>query len=535
MRNKTILFILIITLYGCGDPSENHRGLIPGHVSSIDFNIMDEAFMHGYTHNIVYETVELDTLPTLTIQCTSEETHRDGPDFQPELDFFSVWTRDLYWGFLGWAQAGDDRVLEMMKSSIQLLILAKERNQALGQSELWPLDNKRYYVPQAYTTGLKSALNLFPWCSESQADFLLLCHDYWELSGDIKFIRSIWNEIEYVTETLELLDTDGNSLPDAIQGSYDYMWIKEDSEEPLMCAKTSLAYQRVSSLAGELGKDAFSSHLSQLSEKVKETMNKTTEEGGLWKQDPGGGYYIQMRSVGETYDSIHDLFIPYNNLVPIWCDMTSRKQDHDIFTKLDASFDAIYNLDYGPMYCAPAGKNDESVMECSSVTWLAFLDIYLRGKKGHYNNRDRIYSLLMEHKGDAGGVPFPEGAGVYGYLTGGAGRSWDNGNFFHMLISGVYGIQKDRKGISLTNPNPLDSEPLTELHHVCWRDAVYDFSWQGAGSQIVKVSVNGKILKSANGKFILDAPHGHHAVVIELEPNSSPAPDSTFAILLISS
>ena len=43
--------------------------------------------------------------------------------------------------------------------------------------------------------------------------------------------------------------------------------------------------------------------------------------------------------------------------------MTSTKQDDDIFTKLDASFDDIYNLEYGPMYCAPAGKNDESVME----------------------------------------------------------------------------------------------------------------------------------------------------------------------------
>ena len=35
------------------------------------------------------------------------------------------------------------------------------------------------------------------------------------------------------------------------------------------------------------------------------------------------------------------------------------------------------------MYCAPAGHNDKSVMDCSSVTWLAFLDIYLRGKKGY--------------------------------------------------------------------------------------------------------------------------------------------------------
>ena len=101
-----------------------------------------------------------------------------------------------------------------------------------------------------------------------------------------------------------------------------------------------------------------------------------------------------------------------------------------------------------------------------------------------------------------------------------------------MLISGVYGIQKDRKGVSITNPNPLNSQPLTALQHVCWRDAVYDFSWQGTGNQIAKVSMDGRILKSEKGKFLLDAERGHHKVVIELEPNSSPNPDSTFVILL---
>ena len=39
---------------------------------------------------------------------------------------------DLYWVFLDWAQAGDDHVLQMMKSSLRLLIMAKNKNQALG-------------------------------------------------------------------------------------------------------------------------------------------------------------------------------------------------------------------------------------------------------------------------------------------------------------------------------------------------------------------------------------------------------------------
>ncbi len=518
MNNRLILFtVLLICYMTTGTISAQVADLNPGHISSEDVEIIDKAFLHGYTHNIVYEIVNGREIPTLTIQCTDNGVHKSEKELSPIRAHYSVWTRDLYWGFLGWAQAGDDKVLEMMKSSLELLIMAKDRNQALGQSELWPLDDKRFYIPQAYTTGLKSALDFYPWCSESQADFLLLAHNYWELSGDMSFIESIWNDIVYVTETLELMDTDGNSLPDALWGSYDYMWLTTNSEEPLMCAKTSLAYQSVARLAKLLGKNDYANHLDKLAAKVKGTMNKSLDEGGLWKQDAGGGYYVQMRQVTPGQDSIEDKFIPYNNLVPMWCGMTDNSQDRAIFTRLDTHFDRYYNLKYGPMYCAPAAKNEESVMDCSSVTWLAFLDVYLRGIKGHSTNRPGIYEILMEHAGDAGGIPFPEGAGVYGYLTGGAGRSWDNGNFFHMLVCGVYGLEKSRDGISISAPQKIDNVPLTEMLNFCWRDAVYNFHWKGEGSKISKVLINGDEVKPESGKYKLTATSGEHEVLIILE------------------
>ena len=496
--------------------ADNKSNLIPRHIKSQDFEIIDAAFLHGYIHNIVHEKVDGQKIPTLTIQCTSENKHIPEDELSGERSFFSVWTRDLYWGFLGWAQAGDDKVLEMMRSSIELLILAKNRNQALGQSELWPLDDKRFYVPQAYTTGLKSAMNLYPWCSESQADFLLLAHDYWEQSGDRGFIESIWEDIEYVTETLELMDTDGNSLPDALWGSYDYMWVKLDSEEPLMCAKTSMAYKSVARLAKELGEDDYADRLEKLSVKVKKTMNLNTDDGGLWKEEGEGGYYIQMRKISGQQDTIHDMFIPYNNLVPMWCGMTNVEQDHAIFSKLDAGFDQYYDLVYGPLYCAPAGRNEKSIMDCSSVTWLAFLDVFLRGNKGYEPNRTRIYEMLMQHVGDAGGIPFPEGAGVYGYLTGGAGRSWDNGDFFHMLVCGVYGLEKNQHGIRISSPQQIGNIPVTELTNFCWRKAVYQFHWKGKGSQISKVTVDGRKLKPEAGHYTLTASSGVHDVEIIL-------------------
>jgi hypothetical protein len=155
-------------------------------------------------------------------------------------------------------------------------------------------------------------------------------------------------------------------------------------------------------------------------------------------------------------------------------------------------------------------------MDCSSVTWLAFLDVYLRGQKNHESNRTRIYEMLMQHAWDAGGIPFPEGAGVYGYLTGGAGRSWDNGNYFHMLVCGVYGIKKNRHGISIQPPRQLGSEPVTELRNLSWRRAVYNFQWRGEGGHISKVLVDGKKLKPGSGGYLLTSLSGIHEVEIIL-------------------
>jgi hypothetical protein len=512
-----LLILFIVPLHSRGQSAQQNKSLIPVHLESKDVPIIDEAFLHGYIHNIVYETVDGEQIPTLTIQCTDERIHKVEGQLSNGRTQFSIWTRDLYWGSLGWAQAGDDKVLEMMKSSIRLLIKAKNKNQALGQSKNWPLNNGRFYVPQAYTTGLAIAMDFFPWCSESQADFLMLVYNYWNMSGDNVFIASIWNEIDYVTKTLELLDTNGNSLPDALWGSYDYMWIKTDSEEPLMCAKASLAYSSVAKLARMLGKPKYAERLEKLAVSIKETMNKPVEKGGLWKNDgKGGGYYVQMRNIAKGSEKIEDTFVPYDNLVPMWCGMTDANQDIAIFKKLDNNFDKIYNLVYGPMYCAPAGHNETSVMDCSSVTWLAFLDVYLRGEKGYETNRSRIYNLLMKHARDAGGIPFPEGAGVYGSLTGGAGRSWDNGNFFHMLICGIYGIEKNKEGIRISSPNPIENIPVTELLNVCWKKAVYNFRWEGKGNRIAYVLLDGRKVKSDHNTFVIDKNTGVHNVKITM-------------------
>ncbi len=107
--------------------------------------------------------------------------------------------------------------------------------------------------------------------------------------------------------------------------------------------------------------------------------------------------------------------------------------------------------------------------------------------------------------------------GYNGYLTGGAGRSWDNGNFFHMLVCGVYGLEKSRDGIAITAPQKIDNTPLTELSNFRWRDAVYNFHWKGESSKINKVLIDGNEVKPESGNYKLIDTSGEHEVLIILE------------------
>jgi hypothetical protein len=490
--------------------NDDRSVLNPQHGKVKVIGLTDAAFRYGYTANLVNVNIGDMQMPTLSIN--------DNGKSYNDQNVYSVWTRDLYWGFLGWAQAGDDSVLKVMRSSIRLLIMAKNKNQALGQNKTWPLNDHRFYIPQAYcfkgnAKGLWIATNFFPWDSESQADFLLLTYNYWKLSGDRKFIESIWSNVVYVTGTLELLDTNGDSLPNAVQGSYDYQWVV-NAEEPLMCAKASLAYSSVAKLARMMGQNSYAHHLDILAAQIKRSMNQDVKKGGLW--DSAAGHYVNMRKFSKDGQKVDDTFIPYENLVPMWCGMTSDKQNSAIFARLDAHFDKYYNLRYGPEYCAPAAHNDQSVMDSSSVTWLGFLDVYLRGKEGHDTNRSRIFDLLMRHAGDAHGIPFPEGAGIYGSLTGNGGRTWDNGNFFHLLICGIFRLEKSQDGITIVAPDPIAAVPLTELTNVRWRQATFNFKWSGTGEHIKGVTVDGEEVTSDSGVYRVAERIGTHRVTITL-------------------
>ena len=111
-----------------GAKNGDDRNVLPvEHVKSPDIHLIDRAFEYGYPANLINVNTGTERLPTLTINNNGKK-HSD-------QDFFSVWTRDLYWGFLGWAQAGDDSVLKVMKSSLRLLILAKNRESGAGTKQ----------------------------------------------------------------------------------------------------------------------------------------------------------------------------------------------------------------------------------------------------------------------------------------------------------------------------------------------------------------------------------------------------------------
>jgi hypothetical protein len=488
------------------------------HVTTPDLPLVDDAFLQGYTHNEVTDVIQGQDYPTLDIGC--EGIHGFRPHEEPSTNqALSVWTRDLAWGYLGWSQAGDDHAVARMKSSLNVLINCLHRNQAEGQYSGWPLDDGRYYIPQAFTNGGTIAGRFFPFCSESQADFLLLAHEYWIVSGDDAYLRSIWPEIIYVTQTLEKMDSNGNSLPDELWGTYDYQTIGTNTEEPLMSAKTALAYRDVAEIARAIGHPEAARPLERLARRIQVQMNKPIDQGGLWKALPeGGGYFVNQRNhIQENGGKIDDRFIPYENLVPIFCGVVSKDRAREIFAELDKRFGQFYALKWGPEYVVPARPGPRQVIPCSTAPWLGFLDVYLRCKIGYSEDRSRIFQLLIEHAYDVPPALFAEGVGNAGALTGGAGRAWDNGNFFHCLINGIYNVQKDRDGLTIGPPVKMAGFPLTELDNVCWRGAVCNLQWRGEGSKIKAVTVDGHPAeKLGSHLYRVNETTGIHSVIISM-------------------
>lgn len=490
------------------------------HVTTGDLPVVNDAFLQGYTHNEVTDMIQGQGYPTLAIGCVGSHGYRPHDEASTNQSL-SVWTRDLMWGCLGWSQAGDDHVLARMQSSLNVLINCMHRNQAVGTNSRWPLDDKRYYIPQAFTNGGNIAESFFPFCSESQADFLLLTHEYWTMSGDDAYIRQIWPDILYVTETLEKMDSNGNALPDQLWGTYDYQTIGVNTEEPLMSAKTALAYRDVAEMARNIGQPEVAQLLERLAERIRVQMNKPVDHGGLWKPLPrGGGYFVNQRNhINENggAGTIDDRLIPYENIVPIFCGMTSKARTEAIFTELDRRFDQFYPLKWGPEYVVPAHASPRKMIDCSTAPWLGFLDVYLRCKFDHPANRSKIFKLLIAHAYDVPSAPFAEGAGNSGVLTGGAGRAWDNGNFFHCLINGIYNVEKDKDGLTIGVPVKMAGFPLTELNNVRWRNAIYNLQWRGEGTKIKTVTMDGRpVSKLAGGRYRLAEKAGAHKVLIEM-------------------
>jgi hypothetical protein len=490
------------------------------HVTTRDLAVVNDAFLQGYTHNEVTDVIRGQGYPTLAIGCVGTYGYRPHDEGSTN-EALSVWTRDLMWGFLGWSQAGDDRVLARMQSSLGVLINCMHRNQAVGKNRSWPLNDRRFYIPQAFTNGGKIAQSFFPFCSESQADFLLLAHEYWMMSGNDTYIRNIWPDILYVTETLEKMDSNGNALPDQLWGTYDYQGIGRNTEEPLMSAKTALAYRDVAEMARDIDQPKIAQPLEKLADRIQVQMNKPVEKGGLWKSLPdGGGYFVNQRNHINDNGSagmIDDRLIPYENLVPIFCGMTSKARTEAIFTVLDRRFDQFYSLKWGPEYVVPAHASPKKVIACSTAPWLGFLDVYLRCKLDHPANRSEIFKLLIDHAYDVPSAPFAEGAGNSGVLTGGAGRAWDNGNFFHCLINGIYNVEKDKDGLTIGAPVKMADFLLTELNHVRWRDATYHLQWRGEGTKIETVTLDGRPVKKSGAEYYrLTEKTEAHEVVVEM-------------------
>jgi hypothetical protein len=502
------------------DAHATETGAATAHVQSPDHPVISDAFRYGYELNLVNEKAAGRTFQTLTVGSIFH--NQLVPDLSPNRASYSVWTRDLYWGFLGWAQAGDDSVLSVMRDSIDLMIIAKNMNRAIGANKTWPLNDNRLYIPQAWLKGPQIADTFMPYNTESQAQFILLVAQYYRLTGDRECLRRWWPDVRYVAETLDALDTDGNHLPDRVWGSYDYQGVPVGAEESWLCSSVYGGWQAAAELADVLKEKKLANHYREQANALRKAMNRTVDEGGLWKPDKDGGYYVNMRHTTPLPRSVDDRFIPYENLGPIYFHVASPAQAQAIWKRLDAGFEQFYNLKYGPMYVGPAAADPKSEFPFTSAPWLGFLDVYLRVRDGIPGNRDRIFKLLVEHAHDIPPACFTEGLGITGYLSGVSGRSWDNANFFHALLVGVYGIEKTSGGIILRKPTSIAGTPLTKLENVRWRKADYILNWENSGDRIRRVTLDGKELKTNHdGEYLLEPAEGKHEVRVELESQNT--------------
>jgi len=493
------------------------------HITCKNIKPVNDAYRDGYQRCLVSETVNGETVPVLSIASMFNGKYLP---YEDKNRFYSCWTRDLYWGFLGWAQAGDDSVLNVMKDCIRSLIIAKNKNQALGKYHP-PINDKRYYIPQAFCRGFAIANDFMPQNAESQAHFVLLTKNYYNLTGDANFLKYIWSDIKYVAETIEKMDTNKNLIPDYVGGSYDYQGVGINTEEPHLTATVIAAYRAMNDLSQIMGEQKLAVHYAKLANDLKTQMNKPVKEDGLWMPDKK--QYVNMRIISKEGKKPHidARFIPYENLTPIFYGIASPKQEKDIFNTLNKNFKKFYNLKYGPMYVAAAAKNEKSEFDFTSTPWLGFVDVFIRlrnlpdyGKQWdekNFNNASKIFKLLLDHAYDIPPACFTEGMGIYGYLSGCSGRAWDNGNFFHTLIVGICGLEKSQFGISISPPKQLINSPINNLENMYWRNAVYNFDWKGKGKKIKQVTVDGKIIKAEpNGNYLLKNPKGNHKVIISL-------------------
>ncbi len=286
LKTLTLVFVAFF-IAGCCCP--NKKNMKPKqisvkerwdskHVTCKDIKPTNDAYRDGYQRCLVSATIDGENIPILSIASVFENKY---VPYEDTNRFYSVWTRDLYWGFLGWAQAGDDSVLQVMKDSIRSLIIAKNKNQALGKYNP-PINDKRYYIPQAFCKGFEIANDFMPQNAESQAHFILLARNYYNLTGDSDFINSIWKDLKYVADTIEKMDTNGNLIPDYIGGSYDYQGVGINSEEPHLTATVIAAYRAMNELSKISGEKKLVSHYAKLAKNLKIQMNKPVSEDGLW-------------------------------------------------------------------------------------------------------------------------------------------------------------------------------------------------------------------------------------------------------------
>ena len=225
----------------------------------------------------------------------------------------------------------------------------------------WAYDNSDMMPGEVTPLGFYEAQ--WGYLFDSNTDLTINVCDLYNLNGDIDWVRTHKKNCEKTLDFLLNRDSNNNNLVEMMTDSHsegkgsdwiDIIWAS--FENAFVNAKLYYALTLWSDVEKQLGDNEKALYYSDYATKLKESFNKTTEEGGFW--DSKNKWYVHWR---DKDNSIHgnNLVTPVNFMAIAYdiCDDTTRR--NAILNKVESQM-KMENLFFWPI-CLYPYQTDEGL------------------------------------------------------------------------------------------------------------------------------------------------------------------------------